>query len=269
MTRLFQQRKQQNTGMKDKERAEDIIFQIGQSKAIRNTVANFLQTFTDFMLEEAKKSLIDRFGKDLPGSRERAQGALEDRNIPLTNVEKVIGRAIGEWTAKDLARVAGSLQAIRDGMVTIEDVFPSGDTPHEAGSSNKAPPPPAKKTEAKTDSKPPAEAKDGETAKEAAREPEPEKTAQAADPAPKETKKKPEPKKEEPLVDDSALDGDQDKLAETMVEQIEAAVVDAKKQDDPDLIMAFNKDPRMKMLHPAGKAKVKQAIVDAVEAMMA
>ena len=48
--RLFRQRKNQGTGMDDADRQEDIVFQIGQSKAIRNAVRN---SMAQWMIERA------------------------------------------------------------------------------------------------------------------------------------------------------------------------------------------------------------------------
>lgn len=256
MTRMFQQRKEQKTGMKDKDRAEDIIFQIGQSKAIRNVISNALQNMVDFTLEEARSNLVAKFGTNIEAYRTRAIDGIEDRKIPLNDVEKAMGRTAKEWTAKDLARLAGTLQAIKDGMVTVEDVFPTGDAPKEPGqSSAPQPPAPAKKKE-----EPKAEkaAPEPETTKEGPKDPEPEKTATAkAEPVQEPKKQEPEPeKKAEPLIDDRPIDKTPEQLTADLEEDIAGSLVDARDKDEPDLILNPKKDPRFALLTPTGKKQV-------------
>ncbi len=126
LERMFQQRMVQNIGKNmDADRAADIVFQIGQSKAIRNVTLNALQTFADFAVEEARASLIEKIGKNVQHYQEAARNALEDLGIDLANVERVLARTIDQWRAKDLARVRANLNSIRDGMATKEDLFPS------------------------------------------------------------------------------------------------------------------------------------------------
>ena len=53
MTRPFQQRKGQRGMRTGDDRALDIAFQIGASKAIRNVICNSLQSFADFAYLDA------------------------------------------------------------------------------------------------------------------------------------------------------------------------------------------------------------------------
>jgi len=124
LTRPFQQRKSQKTMGNDNERQLDIAFQIGASKAIRNVVANALREFCDFFFEEAKNSIVERIGKALPQSRAKTAGMLTDRNVDVKRAERVVGRALEEWTAPDVARVVALIKAVDDGMTTIADAFP-------------------------------------------------------------------------------------------------------------------------------------------------
>lgn len=126
LERLFRQRFKQDVGKKmDADRQTDIIFQIGQSKAIRNVTLNALQTFADFAVEEARASLIEKIGKNVDHFRVRATEALEEMGIPLVNVERILARKVGEWRAKDLAKIRANINSIRDGMATKEDLFPA------------------------------------------------------------------------------------------------------------------------------------------------
>jgi hypothetical protein len=124
MERPFQQRKSQRAMKGDEGRALDIALQIGVSKAIRNVVVNALQTFSDFAFQEAKFSLVDKIGKQLPQYRERVASRLTDRGIDTKRVEHVIGRVSGEWLAPDVARVIALMKSVEDGMATLDETFP-------------------------------------------------------------------------------------------------------------------------------------------------
>lgn len=202
LTRAFQQRKSQKTTKKDDDRDLDIAFQIGQSKAIRNVICNALQTLVDFAFEEAEKSAVEKFAKDLPFYRGKASEKLEFMGV-LARAEKAIGRKVDDWTAQDLAKLQGMVQAVDDGMATIDDVFPQlqaqgaegqppAPPPVKQQEQPSAPPPPAK-TEAEAQT----QAKDNApVAEEQATKPE----AQAPPPPPvkpeaKKTAAEPEPSK--------------------------------------------------------------------------
>lgn len=129
VSRLFQQRKDQNTGMnrKDGGRAADMIFQIGQSKAIRNVVLNALSSFTNYAIEEAKRGLIKRFENE--EDRKKAwtfiERVMEDHSIDIKQVEAVVSRREKEWQIRDLARVYQEMRGIHDGFLVASEVYPS------------------------------------------------------------------------------------------------------------------------------------------------
>ena len=125
LTRAFQQRKNQETIKgKDVGRQLDIVFQIGQSKAIRNVVVNALQTFSDFAFQEAKNDLVGRIGKNLDSYREKVVARLDELNIDKLRVERVVGRSAADWLAQDVARIIAELQSINDGMATADETYP-------------------------------------------------------------------------------------------------------------------------------------------------
>jgi hypothetical protein len=124
LTRPFQQRKgASKLGGSDDGRRDDITFQIGASKAIRNVVTNALQTFADFAFAEAKEALVDKIGRDLPKWRTRAYERMS-ANIDIKRVEAVIGRKADDWLAPDVARIVAMGKAISDGMATWDETFP-------------------------------------------------------------------------------------------------------------------------------------------------
>jgi hypothetical protein len=124
LTRPFQQRKgASRLGGSDEGRREDITFQIGASKAIRNVVVNGLQTYTDFAFSEAKQALVDKIGNDIEKWRNRTVERIGAR-VDLKRVEAVIGRTADKWLAPDIARVIAMGKAVDDGMSTWDETFP-------------------------------------------------------------------------------------------------------------------------------------------------
>jgi hypothetical protein len=104
-------------------RAEDIVFQIGASKAIRNVINNALEFFTSRAADEAKRSIINTVGQKLEFYREKVGLRLKEMGIPLKAVETVRGRPFKDWLAADVALTIAELQAIQDGMATIGETY--------------------------------------------------------------------------------------------------------------------------------------------------
>jgi hypothetical protein len=128
MERAYRQRKGQVTiKTKDAQRALDQVYQIGQSKAIRNVIVNSLQIYADYAFEQAQGSLVEKIGKDLPGWRQRTLEAIARIPVEVHRVERVIGRAAKDWLATDIARIVAMGKAIADGMATTEETFPAAD----------------------------------------------------------------------------------------------------------------------------------------------
>jgi hypothetical protein len=128
LTRPFQQRKSQRVmgeraSAEDADRARDIAFQIGVSKAIRNVTLNALQSFCDFAFEEAMNSLVEKIGKNLPSWREKTIDRTAAR-VDIKRAEAVIGRPASEWLAPDVARVIAMMKAVQDGMASLDETFP-------------------------------------------------------------------------------------------------------------------------------------------------
>jgi hypothetical protein len=143
MERAYRQRKSQGSiKTRDAERQQDIAYQIGQSKAIRNAIVNALQIYADYAFEQARNSLVDKIGNDLDAWRKRTLQGLANMPVELPRVERVVGRAAKDWLAPNIAQVIAMMKSIADGMASIDEVFPpletspppsSGDTTAAAG----------------------------------------------------------------------------------------------------------------------------------------
>lgn len=155
LVRPFRQRKNQRTMKTDAGRAEDIVFQIGASKAIRNVICNALELFTGFGMEEAKKSVIDKVGKKLPEYKDRVVARLKDLRVDLSRAERLRGRVLKEWTAADVALTIAEIQSINDGMSTADDTWPTREEEAAAEKGDDA------KAETKPDTSSPQSAKPG------------------------------------------------------------------------------------------------------------
>ena len=124
LTRPFQQRKNQGSIRGDSGRQEDIAFQIGTSKAIRNVINNALEFYTSFAATEAKASIVEKVGKRLEFYRQRVADRLAELEIDVRRVEHVRGRALKDWLAADVAKTIAELQAIGDGMANADETYP-------------------------------------------------------------------------------------------------------------------------------------------------
>lgn len=132
LTRPFRQRKSQRSMKTDAGRQEDIVYQIGASKAIRNVVCNALEFFAAYAADEAKASIVEKVAARADHYRERIVKRVADLKIDLKRIEVARGRPIKEWSAADLARTIAELQAIQDGMTTPDEIYPTGDQPPAA-----------------------------------------------------------------------------------------------------------------------------------------
>jgi hypothetical protein len=123
--RSFIQRKSGGTMGDDAERQRDIAYQIGESKALRNVIVNALESYADFAVEEAKNSMVDKIGKAIDRYRKVVPDKItSDWGVDIKRVEMIVGRPVAEWLAPDIARIIAMMNAIGDGMATVDETFP-------------------------------------------------------------------------------------------------------------------------------------------------
>lgn len=132
--RPFQQRKGQNIGGKmDADRALDIVFQIGSSKAARNAVCNALSEFTDYAFAVAKEQLVEKVGKNLPKFLLQVRDRLVELKVDIGRVEQVRGKPADKWLATDVAKTIAEIQACNDGMAHPDEMWPTPEGQAQAG----------------------------------------------------------------------------------------------------------------------------------------
>lgn len=125
LERPFQQRKGQNVGGgMDKDRAADIVFQIGASKASRNVVCNALSEFTDYAFAVAKEQLVEKVGKNLERFRAQVLDRLVVLKVEVKRVELSRGKPADKWLAGDVAKIIAEIQAVNDGMAHPDELWP-------------------------------------------------------------------------------------------------------------------------------------------------
>jgi hypothetical protein len=130
ITRLFRQRKAQNIGNYDVDRKEDIAFQIGQSKAIRNVILAAMPSWmTKKAIEAAKEAEIAGIQNIADARSKAVKYFLDEFSISKDRVEKVIGKSADDWSAADLAGLKGTITAIKEGRVKPEEAFPPIEKP--------------------------------------------------------------------------------------------------------------------------------------------
>lgn len=169
--RLFQQRKGQDIGSKyDAERARDMVFQIGQSKAQRNVVLNALSSLANYAIEQAKKNLLDKFGdeENAKKAHEFIDRVAAEKGIDLKRVEAVAGRTRDKWTVRDLAKVYMEMRGIFEGLASPDDIYPTSEDAAEVMAEKQADKADRKRqskpTAAKIDGKPTPPSADAKTA---------------------------------------------------------------------------------------------------------
>jgi hypothetical protein len=126
LSRLFQQDKGTvRLGGEDGARRLDMAYQLGQSKAERNVIVNFLELpYVDYLVEQAKQNLVGRVSKNIDAYRERIRERLAELGVEVQRVERTVGKPLGEWLARDVARVIQEIKAVQDGMAFAADTWP-------------------------------------------------------------------------------------------------------------------------------------------------
>lgn len=123
LTRPFNQRKGQDTGMKDAERRLDQVFQIGVSKAQRNVVVNVLQGLTAKIVDRAKRSVRAKIEEKPAEAKAWIMEQVKELAIDLKLIERAYGRAHANWTAADLAGIYMEIKSVQEKLATPDDIW--------------------------------------------------------------------------------------------------------------------------------------------------
>lgn len=124
-SRLYRQRKKQTIGMKDLDRQEDIVFQIAQSKVIRNVVTNAMPRWLiKQAVQKAQEAVRKGIGENLSIARSNALRYFMSEGASQERIENAMSRKADEWTPEDIVMLRGMRTAFEEGRVTIDELFP-------------------------------------------------------------------------------------------------------------------------------------------------
>lgn len=134
-TRLYRQRKGERHGKFDDDRAQDIAFQIGQSKAVRNAILKALPAWLvrDCMEVAATAAIakIEQTG-DLQAVARKAVVTFKTLGVEQAALERRVGRLLSDWTAKDLARLHAIGRALREKVTAPDKEFTGAELTFDA-----------------------------------------------------------------------------------------------------------------------------------------
>jgi hypothetical protein len=126
--RLFRQRKKQSLGGKmarDTDRMEDIVFQIGQSKAVRNAIIKAMPSWLiEKMIEKAKESVRRGVGENLAEVRAEVLRFFKQYGISQERVEASIGKEADMWSADHIVNLRGMASALKEQRISADELFP-------------------------------------------------------------------------------------------------------------------------------------------------
>ena len=107
------------------DRGKDIIFQIGQSKAIRNVTLNAVPNWlARKVFDRAKENVIEKIKTmGVPKASQLLLQKIEQLKIPIERVTLTYGKAEA-WDTEKIVMLTGAVRSIEDGRERIEDVFP-------------------------------------------------------------------------------------------------------------------------------------------------
>lgn len=132
--RLFRQRKSQTIGKFNKDRQEDIAFQIGQSKAIRNAVVNAMPSWLiDKAIEIARNAEIQKIDSDsIAMARTNSIAFFASYGVDIGRLELSIGKGMDKWTKADIEALRANATALKEGRVSPDELFPKPKTTEKA-----------------------------------------------------------------------------------------------------------------------------------------
>lgn len=134
--RMFRQRKSQSLGKRmEQDRQEDIVFQIGQSKAMRNAVLSVMPRWiVERAIQTARNAEIKRLSgrENITLARAEVMKYFGRFGVTQERIEAKLGKKIEDAGPEDLADLRSVAGAIKDGVTTISDAFPAVEKPEEA-----------------------------------------------------------------------------------------------------------------------------------------
>lgn len=126
LTRPFRQRRNQNIGGMggDQGRAEDIVFQIGASKAIRNVTRNALRGLIDEALDRASRRLTAKVEQGYDKAIAYVRDQLAEHDIDESRITKAYASPLDKLKPAYVAQIIKMFQALNDREMTAAEFLP-------------------------------------------------------------------------------------------------------------------------------------------------
>ncbi len=126
LERAFRQRRSQSTGKMDSERAQDIAFQIGQSKAIRNLVVNALPKWlVQRAIAKAKAAVAKGITPDkLEEWKKAVVSFFEEYKVTEEQLVAYAEAPVAQWSSETIADFRALKEALIAKEITIDEAFP-------------------------------------------------------------------------------------------------------------------------------------------------
>lgn len=124
LPRLFRQRKVERHGKFDAERALDIAFQIGQSKAQRNAIDKAMPQWLVRDAMAAATAAAEKRYENVKDAVARFVKYAQRHGIAPQQLEARIGRPFANWNAGDCVLLASVFRAIQQNEISLADAFP-------------------------------------------------------------------------------------------------------------------------------------------------
>jgi len=135
LSRNFRQSKNWRVyGKFDDARKDDIRFQIGQSKAIRNVVNNAMPRWLlNQAREKAKESLEKNITKEgIAIASEKAIAALAQYGVSEDRILSKLGKVKNQIVMADIIDLRTAYSAVKNGEATAEEIFPKMEEKNQA-----------------------------------------------------------------------------------------------------------------------------------------
>jgi len=132
LRRAFRQRKGEKHGNFDEDRALDIAFQIGQSKAQRNVIIKSMPVWLVSAAVDAARKGAEAGIADVPKSAAEAVAGFGKLTVTQAQLEAKIGAPIATWGKRDIVFLRTVFKAIKDRETTVANEFPSLTAPEVA-----------------------------------------------------------------------------------------------------------------------------------------
>lgn len=124
LRRAFRQRKGEKHGNFDEDRALDIAFQIGQSKAQRNVIIKSMPVWLVSAAVEAARKGAEAGIADVAKSAAEAVTGFGKLGVSQAQLEAKIGAPLATWAKRDIVFLRTVFKAIKDRETTVANEFP-------------------------------------------------------------------------------------------------------------------------------------------------